>query len=146
MLGLFANQTLVLLQPSALVLDRSATIAVLLAIAAHLVPAISRMAAPRSSEEISFEGRTGPGTPGDEPFWATTAPETSVHPKRPAKHHWLGEPLSHQLPNTTRTPSAPAWGSRASFLGGTIGLLTTASKAGRGWHVSQAPACLSFGG
>jgi len=24
------------------------------------------------------------------------------HPKRPAKHHWLGQPLPDQLPNTTQ--------------------------------------------
>ena len=24
------------------------------------------------------------------------------HPKRPAKHHWLGQPLRDQLPNTTQ--------------------------------------------
>ncbi|KAK8523636.1 hypothetical protein V6N12_013721 [Hibiscus sabdariffa] len=29
-------------------------------------------------------------------------PSVADHPKRPAKHHWLGQPLPDQLPNTTQ--------------------------------------------
>ena len=30
------------------------------------------------------------------------SPSVADHPKRPAKHHWLGQPLPDQLPNTTQ--------------------------------------------
>lgn len=30
------------------------------------------------------------------------SPSVADHPKRPAKHHWLGKPLPYQLPNTTQ--------------------------------------------
>ena len=30
------------------------------------------------------------------------SPSVADHPKRPAKHHWLGQPLPNQLPDTTR--------------------------------------------
>nr|GEZ30982.1 hypothetical protein CQW23_21342 [Tanacetum cinerariifolium] len=30
------------------------------------------------------------------------SPIVADHPKRPAKHHWLGQPLPDQLPNTTQ--------------------------------------------
>nr|GEX92301.1 reverse transcriptase domain-containing protein [Tanacetum cinerariifolium] len=30
------------------------------------------------------------------------SPSVADHPKRPAKHHWLGQPLPDQLPNTTK--------------------------------------------
>jgi hypothetical protein len=29
------------------------------------------------------------------------SPSVADHPKRPAKHHWLGQPLPNQLPDTT---------------------------------------------
>ncbi|KAG9438658.1 hypothetical protein H6P81_021401 [Aristolochia fimbriata] len=34
--------------------------------------------------------------------WAVSHPSVADHPKRPAKHHWLGQPLPDQLPNTTQ--------------------------------------------
>ena len=30
------------------------------------------------------------------------SPSVADHPKRPAKHHWLGQPLPDQLPTTTQ--------------------------------------------
>ncbi|KAK4411976.1 hypothetical protein Salat_2997300 [Sesamum alatum] len=30
------------------------------------------------------------------------SPSVADRPKRPAKHHWLGQPLPDQLPNTTQ--------------------------------------------
>ena len=30
------------------------------------------------------------------------SPSVADHPKRPAKHHWLGQPLPDQRPNTTQ--------------------------------------------
>ena len=33
---------------------------------------------------------------------AVSSPTVADHPKRPAKHHWLGQPLPDQRPNTTQ--------------------------------------------
>ncbi|XBJ03889.1 hypothetical protein VPH35_022935 [Triticum aestivum] len=46
-----------------------------------------------------------PRFPTAAPPWESgscLSPSVADHPKRPAKHHWLGQPLPDQLPNTTQ--------------------------------------------